>query len=104
MIQIDVMNEAVDMSVEDTQVLRVGSPTESESGKSAYEIAVDNGFIGTEKEWLLSLKGDKGDRGDLATVYFTDDGNGNVTIGTKSAGMEVILTDMGDGNVILEVV
>lgn len=24
-------------------------------GKSAYEIAVKNGFIGTEAEWLLSL-------------------------------------------------
>jgi len=26
-------------------------------GKSAYEVAVDNGFTGTEKEWLESLKG-----------------------------------------------
>ena len=26
-------------------------------GKSAYEIAVDNGFQGTEVEWLESLKG-----------------------------------------------
>lgn len=26
-------------------------------GKSAYEIAVDNGFVGTETEWLESLKG-----------------------------------------------
>ena len=25
-------------------------------GKSAYEIALDNGFVGTEKEWLESLK------------------------------------------------
>ena len=28
------------------------------SGKSAYEIAVDNGFAGTEAEWLESLKGE----------------------------------------------
>ena len=28
-----------------------------EPGKSAYEIAVDNGFQGTEQEWLDSLKG-----------------------------------------------
>ena len=27
-------------------------------GKSAYEIAVENGFEGTEEEWLESLKGD----------------------------------------------
>lgn len=32
-------------------------------GKSAYQVAVDNGFIGTEQEWLASLKGDKGDTG-----------------------------------------
>ena len=34
-----------------------------EPGKSAYEIAVEHGFVGTEEEWLASLKGEKGDRG-----------------------------------------
>ena len=29
-------------------------------GKSAYQIAVDNGFIGTESEWLASLRGTDG--------------------------------------------
>jgi hypothetical protein len=32
-------------------------------GKSAYEVAVANGFKGTEEEWLASLKGEKGDQG-----------------------------------------
>ena len=32
-------------------------------GKSAFEIAVDNGFEGNETEWLASLKGAKGDTG-----------------------------------------
>lgn len=32
-------------------------------GYSAYEIAVQNGYVGTEQEWLLSLKGAKGDTG-----------------------------------------
>ncbi len=32
-------------------------------GKSAYEVAVDNGFIGTEQEWLESLKGKDGKDG-----------------------------------------
>lgn len=32
-------------------------------GESAYEIAVRNGFEGTEQEWLASLNGEKGDRG-----------------------------------------
>jgi hypothetical protein len=33
-------------------------------GLSAYELAVKNGFKGTEPEWLNSLKGDRGDKGD----------------------------------------
>ena len=32
-------------------------------GKSAYEIAVENGFVGDEKAWLESLKGPAGDKG-----------------------------------------
>ena len=35
-----------------------------EPGKSAYEIAVEHGFEGSEEEWLASLKGEKGDKGD----------------------------------------
>ena len=34
------------------------------NGASAYEIAVANGFEGTEQEWLESLKGDVGPKGD----------------------------------------
>lgn len=37
-------------------------------GKSAYEIAVDNGFEGTEEDWLESLKGDKGEQGEQGPV------------------------------------
>ena len=29
-----------------------------DEGKSAYEVAVENGYKGTEQEWLDSLKGD----------------------------------------------
>ena len=32
-------------------------------GYSAYEIAVQEGFVGTEAEWLASLKGDRGANG-----------------------------------------
>lgn len=32
-------------------------------GKSAYEIAVENGFVGTESEWLVSLEGSDGKDG-----------------------------------------
>lgn len=65
-------NENLDFSIELNQtvidvelnfsVLNIGSI--SESGKSAFDIAVENGFVGTEIEWLLSLKGEKGDKGE----------------------------------------
>lgn len=34
-----------------------------EDGLSAYEVAVDNGFVGTEEDWLESLKGEPGSGG-----------------------------------------
>ena len=43
-------------------------------GESAYQIALNNGFRGTEEEWLASLKGEKGEDGDVAATikgFFT---------------------------------
>ena len=34
------------------------------SGLSAYDIAVANGFVGTEAAWLASLKGERGSKGE----------------------------------------
>ena len=44
------------------------------AGKSAYEIAVDNGFVGTETEWLESLKGAEGTNGATFTPYVSSSG------------------------------
>lgn len=41
---------------------------ESTTGKSAYEIAIDNGFVGTEKQWLESLKGQDGQNASSPTI------------------------------------
>lgn len=35
-----------------------------ENGKSAYEIALENGYDDTKEQWLLSLKGEKGEDGE----------------------------------------
>lgn len=37
---------------------------EGYDGKTAYQLAVLNGYTGAEPEWLASLKGEKGDKGD----------------------------------------
>ena len=42
------------------------------AGKSAYTVAVENGFVGTEAQWLLSLVGDTGATGNgIASVVKT---------------------------------
>ena len=41
------------------------------AGLSAYEVALKNGFEGSEEEWLVSLKGDKGDKGDKGEDGYT---------------------------------
>ena len=33
---------------------------DGQDGESAYQIALDNGFVGTETEWLESIKGEQG--------------------------------------------
>ena len=38
-------------------------------GKSAYQLAVENGFVGTVTQWLASLKGADGSSGDLSNYY-----------------------------------
>ena len=60
-------------------------------GKSAYEVAVENGFSGTETEWLASLKGEPGAPGadgkdgeNGKTPYVGD--NGNWYIGADDTG------------------
>lgn len=44
-------------------------------GKSAYEIALEHGFVGTEEEWLESLQGEQGEQGDKGE----DGSDANVT-------------------------
>ncbi len=37
-------------------------------GLSAYQVAVSNGFVGTEEEWLQSLKGEQGEPGETVNA------------------------------------
>ena len=39
-------------------------------GKSAYELAKEAGFTGTEAEWLASLKGEPGEKGRNGDYYY----------------------------------
>lgn len=46
------------------KVLNGKNGSDGADGKSAYELAVENGFEGTEEEWLESLKGESGKNGE----------------------------------------
>lgn len=73
----------------DGSEIKGSSTTTGNDGKSAYEIAVDNGFTGTETEWLESLKGSDGNDGVTP----------NLTIGTVEtldAGTSATATITGD--------
>ena len=50
-----------------TQLLkRIDDAEHGLDGKSAYEIAVEHGYVGTEEEWLESLKGKDGETPDMS--------------------------------------
>jgi hypothetical protein len=49
-------------------------------GNSAYEVAVSNGFTGTEEEWLASLVGPKGSNNVLSIGTVTTTTNASATI------------------------
>ena len=57
---VEINQTAIDVEL-NFSILNIGST--SENGKSAFEIAVENGFVGSEIEWLNSLKGNDGKDG-----------------------------------------
>lgn len=51
-----------------TQFIPVPGP-KGDDGKSAYEIALEEGYKGTKSSWIKSLKGEKGDKGDKGDSF-----------------------------------
>lgn len=56
-IQTSINNSVVVKEIDNKIIEVISTGKQGISGKSAYTIAIENGFKGTEKEWLLSLKG-----------------------------------------------
>lgn len=87
-----------------------GSGTPGPDGKSAYQVALDNGFVGSEAAWLASLHGEDGANGTngtngvaatigIASVTTGAPGSGaSVTnVGTQSAASLAFTIPRGDG-------
>ena len=58
---------------------------DGKDGKSAYEIALANGFVGTEEEWLESLKGADGSGGSVNIVTTIDKNSTNSQVPSAKA-------------------
>ena len=70
----------------------IAKAIEVEDGKSAYEIATEYGFEGTEAEWIASLRGpqgDKGDKGDAGTNAIIIGATASITGGTGTPSVRV---------------
>jgi hypothetical protein len=59
------MADLVAVSGDSASLVSVTGPKgdKGDTGKSAYQHAVDNGFVGTESAWLASLVGETGSVG-----------------------------------------
>lgn len=81
----------------------VDNKIENVNGKSAYEIAREQGFIGTEEEWVASLKGVKGDNGlNGADGQNGQDGKDGTTY-TPEVGTVTSVEPTEDANVTIDI-
>lgn len=55
------------------------------TGESAYQAAVDGGYVGTQADWIASLKGEKGDPGPIGPIADTTDWTTQTPINARSA-------------------
>lgn len=76
---VEVVQGGVNKRVSASLLLKPGP-----DGKSAYDIAVENGFVGTAYDWLMSLKGAQGNPGKAAYLSARDNG----FVGTEAEWVE----------------
>ena len=76
--------------------LTANPPDPGEPGKSAYELAVANGFAGSEADWLESLRGKDGQDGTdgHTPVYGVDYGTPEQISGIAQSAAEILRPDV----------
>lgn len=80
--------------------LKGAGALKGEQGLSAYQIAVNHGFSGTESDWLSSLKGDSG-----YTPYIGNNGNwfvNGVDTGTSATGTVKITSGSNSSEIVID--
>lgn len=80
------------ISGKDTGIQAIGK--DGKNGKSAYQLAVDNGYPSSLDTWLASLKGEQGEKGDTAL---------SVKVGSVKSGDTTTVTNSGtDTDLVLD--
>lgn len=80
------------ISGNDTGIQAIGK--DGKDGKSAYQLAVDNGYPSSLDTWLASLKGEQGEKGDTAL---------SVKVGSVKSGDTTTVTNSGtDTDLVLD--
>lgn len=73
-----------------------------DDGYSAYDVAVQEGFVGTKEEWLASLKGKDGKDGTCVTATYDVDSEGVLWCDTHTSSDEDVPLSLDDeGNLVL---
>ncbi len=75
---------------------------DASDGKSAYEIAVENGFTGTEEEWLASLSG-MGSNPEMFRFYVLDDGTYGVGAGGSKFLTDIVIPSEFNGKAVTQI-
>lgn len=65
------MSDTIVVNVTESDVIEVPTGASGPQGYSAYQVAVENGFVGTEQAWLASLVGATGATGPSGVVSVT---------------------------------
>ena len=69
---VDILGEQIKAAIDAAERAETAAKNaEDASGRTAYDVAVKNGFEGTEEEWLASLKGDPGKTPEKGVDYWT---------------------------------
>lgn len=84
--------ERASAELSEIQSQKQGVPgTDGEDGESAYETAVRLGYVGTESEWIASLKGDTGATGAAGQNGATGAPGGYTTVDIQCSGSKLKL-------------
>jgi hypothetical protein len=87
--KVDINREVIDLNLtkQDFVVSLSRTGGQGAQGLSAYQIAVNEGFVGTEEQWIESLKGEQGDPYESAAAQAATEAARDAAISAKNVAV-----------------